>query len=548
MKTIKYIIITLLLVGQVGCIDKKFEDQFKVTIDTDLFNQIAVIQVFDPSGQSNLEGDTALSVEVLGDDKDKVVTDAGENISKLKIIDGVVNLVVNPNKNIENNPVEVLLKISGDNYLTTTVPVTIGIDERTEVSAYVVNKTSPVDGIEREEKTASIKNGVSEEQIVIETEIVNQTKNKAKVSIDVGTQFQDINGNLIEGDEVELEVTNFSPTNIDALTSFPGGFSPQSVTLDGGEVVNDVAFVTAGFVSVDMEVGGVEVKNFSKAITITMSVDTGSMNPDTGELVKLGDVIPIWSYSKDNGQWDYHGDSEVVMIDGKLQVEYTTTHLSWYNMDFYGRRCSRYSWWGDSSNGTPVTLQLSLPGVSSSDSRRLLSTFVYEGTSQEVSYNATKTQYWYDGQTFELNNTPAGRNLQLVVYSGDSRYNRGEEIFRSPAFDGCAGGQVNIDASSMVSKLPPAPIRIHVKYSGECNDRIIRPSTHLYMFNETYNYWQYKGYIYRGEITLHDMELNKPYSFRVYYNGRRHEHTITFDKTEYIDDNYNIPDELCNQL
>ena len=480
MKTIKNIIIGILLIGQVGCIDKKFTDEFKVTVDTDLFNQIAVVQIFDPSGQSNLEGDTALNIEVLGDDKDKVVTDAGENISKLKIVDVIVTLVVNPNKNIENEPVDVILKISGDNYLTTTVPVTINVDERTELSAYVVNKTSPVDGIEREEKTAAIQDGVSVDQIVIETEIANQTKNNAKVTIDSGTQFQDINGNVINGDEVKLEVTNFSPTSVDALTSFPGGFSPQSVTLQDGEVANDVAFVTAGFVSVDMEVDGTEVKNFSKEITITMSVDTGSINPETGELVKLGDVIPIWSYSKDNGQWDYHGDSEVKEIDGKLQVEYTTTHLSWYNMDFYGRRCSVYSWWGSGNNGSPATLKLSLPGVGINESHRLLSTFVYAGGNQEVSYFATKTQQWYDGQTFKLNNTPAGRNLQLVVYSGTSRYNRGEEIFRSQAFDGCGGGQINIDASSMVAKLPPAPVKIHVKYSGECNNRIIRPSTYLY--------------------------------------------------------------------
>lgn len=546
MKTIKYLIIASFLALQVSCVDEKFNDEFKITIDTDLFDQTAVVQVFDPSGQANLEGESVLSVEVLGDDKEKFVTDSGENISTLKVVDGVINLVVNPNKNIEKEPVNVILRVSGDDYLTTTIPVTIDENESAEISAFLVNKTSPIDGVGRVEKTVNITDGVLPETIFLETSMNDELTNKARVTVIAGTQFQDVNNNAILGSELKLELVNFSPTNVDALASFPGGFSPQSVILEDGEEANDIAFVTAGFISIDMFVGDVEVKNFSEPITITMSIDEKSINPETGELVKIGDVIPVWSYSKDDGEWEYHGESEVKEIEGIPQVEYTTTHLSWYNMDFRGRRCSRWSWGGN--NGTPVTLSVSLPGVGQNQSHRLLSTFVYAGTNQAVSYYATKTKYWYDGQTFELNNTPAGRNLQLVVYSGSSRYNRGEEVFRSQSFDGCAGGTINIDASSMISKLPPPPVNINVQFSGECNGRIIKPTMYMYMYNETYNYWQYKGRIYRGEIRLSNMELNKPYRFRTYYGGQVIDQTISFDKTEYEYNEFDIPDLLCSQL
>jgi hypothetical protein len=68
------------------------------------------------------------------------------------------------------------------------------------------------------------------------------------------------------------------------------------------------------------------------------------------------------------------------------------------------------------------------------------------------------------------------------------------------------------------------------------------------MKDQTYGYWRYVGYVYRGKITIRQIELNKEYEFRTYYAGQYFYQNITFDKTEYVNDNYQIPSELCDRL
>lgn len=70
----------------------------------------------------------------------------------------------------------------------------------------------------------------------------------------------------------------------------------------------------------------------------------------------------------------------------------------------------------------------------------------------------------------------------------------------------------------------------------------------LYMKDPTQGYWRYMGYVYKGRITLWQIELNKEYVFGSYYNGQFYAQSFTFDKTEYINDNYQIPADLCSKL
>lgn len=521
-------------------------EDFDIVINNSVFKQQVLVEVFDPVDQSNLNGSSVLKVEVMGEDADKIVTDAGNNVSTLKVVNGAIALAVNPNKNTNNEPVQFMLKITGDNYLTTTIPVFLSEqDSVATFSANVVNKLNTSKGIDYVKSEESLVNNTLTSDVSVETS-GSKAGTTSKITIKAGTIFKDINGNNISGSKVESEIVHFNSNDTESLASFPGGFMPQEITDENGDKVNDAYFETAGFVSIDMKIGNKEVKNFSEPITIKMQVAPDFINPETGNTVKVGEEIPIWSYSKDDGKWDYHTNGKVTKdSNNNFVVEYTTTHLSWYNLDFKGRRCSSWVYSGGRWTYSPLAkINVTMNGITRANAFRLYSTFVYEGTNQSVSRYAGKTKSWYDGQSFQLNNAPSGRNIQMVIYSGQSRYRKGDVLFRSTAFNPCSG-TVNLDVSSITSKLPQL-VNVKVKYTGNCNGKKLQPS--IYLYRKVNGYWRYIGYVNKGSVTISQIELNKEYEFGTYYNGQFFSQSLSFDKTEYINDNYEIPSELCNRL
>lgn len=541
---IAFIAITTTIIMSCKGIDE-IADDFDIIVKNSIFKQQVIVEVFDPVDQLNLEGDNVLQVEIMGKDADKIVTDAGNNISTAKVVGGTIALAVNPNKNVSNETVEFMVKITGDNYLTTTIPVVLSpTDSIASISTNVVNKLNTAPGIDYIKTTKTLANNTLTEDFTFETTGTKAGTN-TEITIKSGTVFKDIDGNDISGSEIESEVVHFNSSDSESLSSFPGGFMPTEITDENGDTVNDAYFITAGFASIDMVIGNKEVKNFSQPIIIKMQIDPDFINPETGTNIKTGDIIPIWSYSKDNGEWDYHTDGVVKADNGNLIVEYTTTHLSWYNLDYKGSRCSSYY-----PSGV-AKINIAMSGVNSADGYRLFSDFYYENGNQPISPFSGKVFSWYDGQTFEMTNAPSNRKVQMIVYSGSSRYDKGEILFRSQAFNLCTIGSVDIDVSSIVAKLPPQPVNVTVNYQGECNDKIIAPTIPLYIKTKSYygyTYWKYLGYVYNGRITIRNINLNQEYEFRTYFNGQYFYQNITFDKTEYVNDSYEIPSELCDRL
>jgi len=533
-----------------NCNTDAISEGFDLELSTDIFQQRAVIEIFDTSNPSNLEGNQVLSVEVIGEDAAKLVTDSGENISKLKVVDGIISLAVNPNKNITNEKVQFALKITGDNYLTTTIPVQLyENDTAAYFSSSIVNKLNRPVGVDFLSENITLLNNTLASTTSVKTNII-KGNTYSEVVIENGTIFQDINGNDISGNNLEIELTNFNSIDDESLASFPGGFMPLEITNEAGETQNDAAFQTLGFVSIDMKIGNTEVKNFSKPITITTQIQNDFINPETGENIKVGDEVPLWSYTRDDGTWDFHGTG-IVSLDASnnLVITYTTTQLSWYNIDYLLERCS--------SNNSEITVSLNpfgdlAPGESH-PSYHLYSDFVYEDTNQPISNSSGKTRVFMNGTTIS---TGAGmvsdRNIVMLIYSGKSAYNKGEIIFKSEPFNNC-GIDFSIDVSAIGNKVYPTG-NIHIHTETLCSGKIITPTVPIWIKDLNENgetYWRYIDIIKNGQITFYDLTLNTEYEFKTIYNGSSYFQTMsfhTFDSSIYMEMDPNLEDELCNNF
>lgn len=132
MKTIKYIVIAILLLGQVGCIDKKFEDEFKITISPDAVVNKINVQVIDALTFLPVNATATVS----GDNAKYVYNEAGKRTEvtggyELEIVEGVVSFGVERKANAsEENPIKVTLTISATGYSDNVIEVTFdGADE-----------------------------------------------------------------------------------------------------------------------------------------------------------------------------------------------------------------------------------------------------------------------------------------------------------------------------------------------------------------------------------------------------------------------------------
>ncbi len=177
----------------------------------------------------------------------------------------------------------------------------------------------------------------------------------ARLSIPAGTGFIGEDGQpFTPAGDVSVSMMLFSadPKGLaddenNPLYLFPGGLSPDGFD---GELPSDitspdsVTFISAGFVAIEIgDEGGNKVSSFDgEGVTLEFEVPKSTVNPQTGDPLALDDgTIPIWSYTDSTGKWRYEGDAVIEQEnEGTFTVSKPITHLSYYNLDWYGQdRC-----------------------------------------------------------------------------------------------------------------------------------------------------------------------------------------------------------------
>ncbi|GAA4850013.1 hypothetical protein [Algivirga pacifica] len=502
----------------------------ELNVSTDVFSQRVLIHLKDPSNAENLFNRN-LKIEILDDPQGMVVNDLGKR--EFESSYGYLGLAIDPSKATDD--IRFKVKVSGEGYLTTTIPVHLSPEDSMSVySANLVDLEADelINGVDKAKKTFELINSEVVTEVDFNTE-ASEAGASTKVKVAPGTTFKDINGNEISGDGLDVQLVNFDNSNMEAMLSFPGGFSPNMIINENGEEEEGNYFITAGFASIDMWVGDTEVKQFSQPIDIEMTINPDFTNPETGAAIKAGDQIPVWSYDDEVGTWTYHQMGEVVEKDGKLCVDFQTDHLSWYNLDYEGAIC-----YSTESTGA-INIVNNNPGDLNYE---FYTQFVFEGTDQPVGA-ISKILSFKNGEVIKLYEAPEDRKVQLVVYKGRTRDS--EEMLRTEAFYPCSE-QVTVDITDHVKELPPA---INLEVIGYCGDQPMRPTVHLSVLKD--GKLLYQGLMTNGKITFYNLNINTEYLFIALVPGQNGFDggavvTETFTSSNEVFDNYPLPDGACD--
>lgn len=482
----------------------------------------------DPIG---LEDGVGVNVQFTGKDQGTVTSYEGISGSSYTSENGL--LVVSSTKTATSaDPFEVNAVAHLDGYVSSSLRV----QAFETAENYFVIKMVKIDntptGVAAVQNTdISTSSGVTAAEVVIEAAVTSgstSTATKTTVTVPAGIEMKDASGNVLKG-AVKSTLVYFNNEDNESTTSFPGGFGAR---VDNNGSDEEGFFVTAGFVSLEMEVGGSKVSTFSTPITITTEVPASTINPKTDQPIQAGESIDIWSYDTETGQWKYENTATfgAQLSNGNFPAVMTPTHLSYWNLD----------WWGQNCSGAVITINA--PDLTEE-----------KIVSFEISNNITKTFFKRtrkrvkNGSTITLRRVP---NTDLKIKAVD--FGCGDGYVGELVFDGCGGGgTLNITKTASVSNA----ITVTADVSGYCEkdpNTLLKPSGTLYLRHvDASGSCQSRRYrkitLNRGKITIDNVIPGGTYRGIFRYNGKWHTRTMKADAATL---NYilsgKIEDAICD--
>ncbi|WBL24446.1 hypothetical protein [Zunongwangia sp. HGR-M22] len=524
MKKYTLIIIVLALIFVPSSCEKmpdEVVDDFKLGINSDFLEYTLVVQFVDAGNP--ITPPENIELKVLDNDNNGLLDSNGNK--EFTVDNGIASFILNPTSkpNGADDVKTYTIYATASGFLPVNFTVNFTEDQKNQnLTINMVNTSSPPEGVANITKNIPLIGGTLNSSASVAVASEGNKITGADLTIDSGTEFYDTNNNKITGGSLRISLTHFDANGAASLNSFPGGFTPESVIGESGEE-EEIFFVTAGFASIDMNIDGTSIRKFSKPIEVTMEINPNGYNLETDSEIKVGDKIPVWSYEVESGQWVFEKEGSVVNNSGKLEVSFETDHLTWYNLDFYGRRCYK-------SN----SIVINAPGTDAYD--YFYTELVYEYNDQPVSYYARKNMRLYNNAKINFYRCPIA-TCKFKIYSGSSWYNKGELIAETAPFNPCSKDiSITLPASAF-----PEVVSADVTLSCPDSNFEFKPSYYFY-YKEKGSYWWRYGYMSNGKFQSYYMTPGKTYDFRTYFGDRIETEFTVSSGVNYITIN---SDEIC---
>jgi hypothetical protein len=517
MKKILFTLLALSTLGFTRC--TKPTENFTISINPNVFDNVVAIKFYDAATPGTAPAD--VKVTITGDAAQSIYEISGYR--KFTVVDGLISVGVLPKAApTEGHPVVFVINAEAEGYLPVRVPVTMVAGQETKlITVSMVNLDNPPPGVTVAQKTTALSGGTMPADETIATPVVTASDPKTTIEVPAGTSFRDAAGNTISGADLATTVVNFNTREAASLNAFPGnGFHSDNITDDNGTVVSGI-FRTAGFCSIDMLVNGTDVKTFNQPITVKMAVDPLQTNSQTGAPFAIGDEVPIWSYEIETGKWIYEKQGTIVSDNGALQVNFTTSHLSYYNLAFLELSC-------------PVAQVNFITGLTSKESFLV---DIYPENETAIPAIAGYVMQVENNGTVSFENVPQG-NVTMKVYRNTASNSQTNWKVRDAQPLAIYTG-VLCGSQPTITLNIPATTPIVFDIEGQCPSNsanpFIRPSVDVwYRFTGSNSEFQLLGHVEQGRFETTNLNYQSQYDFKVIWGASKvYLRTKNIDSTSY---------------
>ena len=284
-----------------------------------------------PESKSTPEG---LTVKITSDKAAYILNDAGGKDYKVTgntlILKLAKELVPT-----QSAPVKFTVEATAPGYLTARETYMLMSPAPARIVIPMVNIKEPSQGVITAEATVpvsggkiSLLNGSSAKGARESgSNLTRADAERGSVAFKPGTQVMDASGNIIATSQVSAQIGIYEsskPYGVDAL-------------LKSGKTYDIIRFIPAGAISIEMRAQGKEVKKISKPLEVNMMVSPDLRNPLTGEAVKEGSTLPIWSWEPyPSYKWKEEGVAVVSKnSQGDWVAQFEISHLGYWQCSYY---------------------------------------------------------------------------------------------------------------------------------------------------------------------------------------------------------------------
>lgn len=291
-----------------------------INIDGNVIHYKTTIILSDPTGVAL----PAFTVKITGKDSLHIYDYAG--LKDIRATNGVITLGVHPDfEPTASNSVQFNVVVTAAGYETKLIPVSIAAAQYSQVLNIAVLKTSATStSAAVSTKTTVLTAGKLVLADVLATVATTAITEKTTVTLAAGTQFKGGTGALITGTPLIETIVHYNAKSTALLSLFPGAsYSSTNVAAQNG-TVGAAFFIPAAFANVDMSVAAQDVSALSVAFKVSQEINPDFKPLATGQKVKVGDQLKVYSYNYATGRWKYETVAPVATVSGKLAVTFST--------------------------------------------------------------------------------------------------------------------------------------------------------------------------------------------------------------------------------
>lgn len=480
----------------------------------------------------------SVSVEFKGLDAGLIRDISGANSTNYKSDKGFLSIGIKTDTKLPSptNPLQFVMVANVNGYISTSLPVTICDTVHGSMEIQMVNLSDPPTGISVvESNSLVINNGVVSSTVNLSTPLVNKLTTNATLVVPQGAVLKDKDGALLSGTaNIRLLYGDGSNTS-DGV--FPGGGLTTKVSIDN--VTSDGMFYSAGFIDLEITDQSGKKATFieSKPLNVLIEIPANTYNPETETSVKAGDIIPIWSYNMDEGNWIFEFNDTAKVVDEKLIIESQLSHLTIYNWDF--------STWTCNPGGSRPVIHFKSTYYTTANTVSFYLTARRQSDLMEIAKTGNFTINIFDGTVGVL--LTYGYN-QPVLFGAVEAYSN-EVLGSQMIYNTCIPGSYNLFLSPGTGPILDATTLLHITVTGKCGSVSVNPSGGFYYkrLTPTPSDW-INGYLYNGVAEV-SVFPNSTYRISGYFNGLTRQYDIQIGEpnhTYYQVIDVNLPAEYCN--
>lgn len=310
------------LAGAAASCESPLKD-FNLQISDEVINHSAVLQIKDADG-AELNNAT---VRLVGGDIQDIYNLNGTK--EFKVLNGMVAFGVTPNRDVmAGAPVVFQVEIAASGYITQIVTVSIThVNNGMQLVTLVKPMVLPDGAAGATQNVALGANGATLAPVSVGVNDPESDINIA-IAIPAGTQFLDADGNVIQGGTLTATTIGFDPLDAEALALFPGGSLQADGVIGPDGSTSSGTFNPAAATTIEMTVGGTEVREFSQPIQVSMSVSP-SFNLSSGAPLVAGTPLVSYSFTPSDPVWKFQQNAPAVGSDAiGYTMSFETDHLT----------------------------------------------------------------------------------------------------------------------------------------------------------------------------------------------------------------------------